>query len=64
MKVYSVDISHPFTLKWIAEEGFGEFTFYVENGKIICDNEYMFRESVKDVLNFLIDNCELRDGEE
>lgn len=62
MKVSEVKLSRPFKLLWNSDLGFGEFTFYEKDGKIVCDNEAMFRSSVKDVLDYLIENCELQDG--
>ena len=64
MKTSFVSVSQPVTLQWCSDKGFGNFTFYEENGKLICDNECMDRESVKDALMFLGDNCILKDGDE
>lgn len=39
--------------------GFGEFTFAMKDGKIVCDNECMSKQFIKDVLCALVDECEL-----
>ena len=38
--------------------GFGQLHFYIRNGKTHCDNECMSKETVKEIMNILIDNCE------
>ena len=38
--------------------GFGEFNFYMKDGKLTCDSECMSKEFAKRVLCAMIDNCE------
>jgi len=37
--------------------GCGEIVFYNHNGKIICDNEYLNRDTIKGILNLMVDQC-------
>lgn len=49
----------PFIVRWSRPGvGFGEFAFYyTPDGAVICDNETMTREFVKEVLCDLVDNA-------
>ena len=52
-------ISNGFTLFWRKQGvGFGNAVFYVnkDTGQILCDNEYMSKEFIKEML------CEMIDG--
>lgn len=53
-------VNEQFTLiniPWIEKgRGFGEYSFYVEDGKIKLDNEGDRKETVKRVLTDLVDN--------
>jgi len=64
MKVSNVKLNRDISLYWESDKGFGNFIFYMADGKIKCDNEAMTRDSVRDVLLHLADTCELLDGEE
>jgi hypothetical protein len=44
--------------------GFGELRFFMRDGKTVCDSEYLSKEVVKQILNVLVDNCELLSKEE
>ena len=39
--------------------GFGQFYFYVKDGVLYCDNECMSKESIKEILGFMVDNSTL-----
>lgn len=41
--------------------GFGELSFRVQGDKIYCENELMSKETIKKILNIMVDNCELMD---
>lgn len=41
--------------------GFGELYFYVQDGKIYCDNETMDKEFIKKMLCKMVDDCILTD---
>ena len=62
MEVYSVAISKPITIDWDSDMGFGRFTFYPEDGEIVCDNEHMSRDAVKAVLKKLLADSVFTDG--
>jgi len=48
-----------FTLQWGAKGlGFGEFTFFYKDGKLMLDNECMSKSFVKKALCAMVDNCE------
>lgn len=36
--------------------GFGELSFYEQDGILYCDNEYMSRETVREILHALADH--------
>lgn len=47
------------SFKWsLKGSGFGGLYFYQKNGKTHCDNECMSKETVRKIMNILIDNCE------
>lgn len=49
---------HPFIIEWsVKGVGFGEYAFWMKDGKIHCDNEAMSRESVKRVLCMMVDQA-------
>lgn len=57
-----VDLHNSFTIDWTLKGiGFGQYRFYKKDGKIYCSNECMNKESIKRVLNTLVDECELED---
>jgi len=63
-KKKDIDISNNFKIFFSVEKfGFGELTFYKENNKIFCDNEYMGKDFIKQMLCALVDKCELTNGE-
>jgi len=64
METNFVSVDKPVNIQWCSDVGFGNFTFYMEDGKLMCDNEYMSRDSVRNALMFLADNCILKDGED
>jgi hypothetical protein len=39
--------------------GFGELYIYIKDGILYCDNECMSKETIKEILNIMVDNCEL-----
>jgi hypothetical protein len=42
--------------------GCGEFRFYENSkGQLVCSNECMGKESIKKILNEMVDNCVLED---
>jgi hypothetical protein len=52
----------PITVGWSEKgRGFGEYTFWQENGKIHCANECDSRESVKRVLCNMVDQAVFED---
>lgn len=54
----------PISIQWSEKgRGFGEYTFWQEDGKIYCDNESDSRESVKKVLCQMVDQAILVDKE-
>jgi hypothetical protein len=53
-----------FIVSWsVKGRGFGEYSFYVEGGKLMCDNECDSRQAVKDVLCMLVDSAKFTDKE-
>lgn len=55
-------------IEWQAKNiGFGNFTFYYDEGQMCCDSEYMGRDFVKAALCAMVDNCkftEIGDNED
>ena len=46
-------------IQWGREEiGFGEITFYYKNGKLMCDNECMSKDFIKQILSDFVDEAE------
>lgn len=46
------------TFEWSMKgHGFGQLGFYVEDGKLYCDNECMSKERVKAILCAMVDNA-------
>jgi len=39
--------------------GFGELYFYTKEDKLYCDNELMGKETIKKILNIMVDKAEL-----
>lgn len=39
--------------------GFGSFYFYEKDGKLMCGNEMMSKEFIKEMLCLMVDECEL-----
>ena len=39
--------------------GWGELLIYEKDEKLYCDNELMSKETIKKILNIMVDNCEL-----
>jgi hypothetical protein len=35
--------------------GFGELYFYFKDDKIYCDNEFMDKETIKQIINIMVD---------
>jgi hypothetical protein len=65
-KTYGVDLEpalyRSVCIKWAMRGfGFGELTFWMEDGKLHCDNECMSRETVKKILCLMADQAVLRD---
>jgi hypothetical protein len=57
-------VEHPqhFAVQWeISNFGFGMFYFYVKDGKVHCDNETMSKDTIKEVLCKMVDDCVLDD---
>ena len=50
-----------FTIRWSKNGvGFGEFVFEVDDaGNVVCHNETMSKEFIKEVLNKMVDDCSL-----
>ncbi len=45
---------------WDAEGiGFGQLSFYIENDKLMCGNELMGKDFIKEMLCKMVDDCEL-----
>ena len=42
----------------VRDHGFGEYTFWKDGNKIMCDNECDSRQKVKDVMCMLVDKAE------
>ena len=51
------------TFNWsLKGKGFGQLYFYTdEDGKTHCNNECMSNESIKKILNTLVDTCVMHD---
>lgn len=58
-----VDLHQPFTISWSMKGvGFGQYRFYTdENGQLHIDNECMSKNSIKRVLEIMVDNAILDD---
>lgn len=55
-----VELFNGFTVSWSEPDvGFGQFHFYIEDGKVHCSNECMSKRFIKKVLNDLVDECVL-----
>jgi hypothetical protein len=55
---------HPLVIGWSEKgRGFGEYTFWEENGKVYCDNECDKRETVKRILCHMVDQAIFVDEE-
>jgi len=55
-----VRIGKPFSISWAVKgTGFGSYFFYEKDGQIHCQNECMNKDSIKKVLNMMVDNCVL-----
>ena len=39
--------------------GWGELYFYEKDEKMYCDNELMTKDTIKKILNMMVDICEL-----
>jgi len=39
--------------------GFGQFYFYTKDNKLMCSNELMSKEFIKEMLCLMVDECEL-----
>ena len=52
-----------FVLSWGTKSaGFGECTFYLQDGKMKCQNECMSKEFVKTLFDFLLEHTEFEDN--
>lgn len=52
----------PIFFQWSCKgKGFGEFVFYVKNGKIYCGNEMMDKKFIKKMLCKMVDDSILED---
>lgn len=61
--VVDVSIDGNIGVTWATRTaGFGSVSFWIEDSKIMCDNETMDRQFVKDVLCKLVDESEFVDG--
>ena len=50
-------------LSWgTANAGFGECTFYLQDGKMQCQNECMSKEFIKTLFDFMLENTEFEDN--
>lgn len=50
-------------IQWGREKlGFGEIVFFYEGDKLMCDNEMMSKEFIKQVLNDFVDEAECLDS--
>ena len=59
----NVMISGSFTVYWqMPGIGYGQYYFYKNPaGELCCRNECMDKDSIKKVLNAMVDNCKLMD---
>jgi hypothetical protein len=50
------------TIRWSEKgRGFGEYTFQIINGELICNNECDSKETVKRILNIMVDQSKFVD---
>lgn len=58
-----VELHHSFALNWsLKGKGFGQLYFYVDNNKNLrCSNEMLSKDSIKRILNLMVDQCILED---
>ena len=57
---YCVPVQNTLYMKWgISGFGFGELFFYEKDDQMYCDNELMSKDTIKKILNVMVDNCEL-----
>lgn len=60
-----ISLHQPFTINWTLQDcGFGQFHFYEKHGVICCDNEFMKKETIKQILCAMVDQCVLTDVKE
>jgi hypothetical protein len=53
---------HPICIQWsIKGKGFGEFVFYRDGDKLICQNEGMSKETILGIMWLLVKRCTLTD---
>ena len=58
----SVTLHEMIRFNWSqAGRGWGELGFYMHEGKLMCMNECMSKDTVKGILNMLVDLSELDD---
>lgn len=59
---YPNDKTENIMFAWSIDKfGFGTTTFYYEDGKLMCDNETLSKESVKKILCEFVDRAEFID---
>ena len=57
---YCVPASSALYIKWgVSGFGYGELYFYEKDEQIYCDNELLSKDTIKKILNIMVDNCEL-----
>lgn len=54
-------LHHSFAVDWsLKGKGFGQLHFYIDNNKILrCSNEMLPKDTIKRILNMMVDNCTL-----
>lgn len=61
MNKLEVQLLHTIYLGWsLLERGFGQIYFYQsDDGTILCDNELLDKDTIKQILNVMVDQCVL-----
>lgn len=56
----NVSLINPIYLNWsLPNRGFGQLYLYQSGNVVFCDNELLDKETIKQILNKLVDDCVL-----
>lgn len=56
----NISLVNPIYLNWsLSDRGFGQLYFYQSGNVVYCDNELLDKDTIKQILNRLVDDCVL-----